>query len=306
MRRRFLGISAVALVAALCLAGCTARGGSDSASTQGDGSPVGSSQGTSSQGDGPVATEPDSAADASAPGSSSSVTSAADRQIVTTGTVNLTATAPTDAATRAIAIVEDAGGRVDSRSETSPVDGDAGSATLTLRIPAASLTPTLERIKKLGTVDSIAIKAADVTTQSNDLNARITALQASVDRLLVLLAKSSDTKVLIELETAISSRQGELDSLTAQRRQLTDQVAMSTVTLLIGSPADAPVKTPDSFWSSVVAGLTGFAGFFTGVLFVLGYLLPWIVLAGVIAVVVVLVLRRRRGAGSSAPASTPH
>lgn len=216
------------------------------------------------------------------------------RSVVTTGSMTVTADDPIAAAADAVTIVEAAGGRVDARTENAPTENDNGSATLSLRIPSTSLTATLDELKTLGDTENVSVNAVDVTTQSQDLAARISALRASVDRLTALLATATDTKVLIELETAISERQGNLEAMEAQQRDLADQVALSSIELSLISPTDAPVTPPDSFWSGLLAGWTALTGFFGFVLVALGVLTPWLVLAGVLVVVALLVLRRRR------------
>ena len=225
---------------------------------------------------------------------------ASDRAVVTTGTVTVTAEDPIAAATEAVRIVEGAGGRVDARSETAPTKQTQGAANLTLRIPSSALTATVDALKKLGTSPNVSLSSVDVTTQTQDLDARIAALRASVDRLTALLATATDTKVLIELETAISERQGNLESMEAQRRSLADQVSLSTVDLALISVTDAPVEQPDTFWSGLAAGwgaLTGFAGL---LLVAAGVLLPWAALAAVGAGLVLLVVRRRRASRAAA------
>jgi hypothetical protein len=215
------------------------------------------------------------------------------REIVTTGYVTIKATDPIKAADAAASLVEEAGGRVDARSQSAATKTTAGHATLQLRIPAAALTDTLADLKKLGTVESIKISAQDVTTQGQDLDAQIHALSTSVTRLLALEAKASNTKTLIELETAISDRQGQLDSLISQRRSLTDQVSMSSISVNLVSPADVPATTPANAGDAFSAGLANFGAFFVGAFIVLSYLLPWLVLAAVVAIVIVVVVRRR-------------
>jgi len=225
---------------------------------------------------------------------------APDRAVVTTGTVTVTAEDPIAAATEAVRIVEGAGGRVDARTETAPTKQTQGAANLTLRIPSSALTATVDALKKLGTSPNVSLSSVDVTTQTQDLDARIAALRASVDRLTALLATATDTKVLIELETAISERQGNLESMEAQRRSLADQVSLSTVDLALISVTDAPVEQPDTFWSGLAAGwgaLTGFAGL---LLVAAGVLLPWAALAAVGAGLVLLVVRRRRASRAAA------
>jgi uncharacterized membrane protein YphA (DoxX/SURF4 family) len=106
--------------------------------------------------------------------------------------------------------------------------------------------------------------------------------------------------VLIELETAISARQGELDSLQAQRRSLEDQVSMSTLTLTLVSEADVPGETPQTFWDALVAGAAALGAFFSGAFLALGYALPWLAAVAIGVLLILLVIRRRRTAKTTA------
>jgi hypothetical protein len=274
--RRTLVIPTAILISTLALTGCSA----------------GATYSTISDGGAPNVGAPV----AEAGSSDSSIKSDAisvDRQVITTGYVTITVTDPLDAAAEAVRITESVGGRVDGRSEYAPRGGDKGSATLTLRLPAANLTATLDKLKELGDLQEVSLSATDVTMESQDLDARINALQASVDRLLALLSSATDTDTLIQLETAISDRQGELESLESQQRYLADQVSLSTVTLNLVTEQVVADPVPDTFFSGVVAGWNGFVGFFSGLLVVLGVLLPWIVLAGIITTVIIVLVKRR-------------
>ncbi|EAR24208.1 hypothetical protein A20C1_12209 [marine actinobacterium PHSC20C1] len=215
------------------------------------------------------------------------------REVITTGYMSVTVKSPDDATQDAIRITESVGGRVDGRSEYAPHDGNRGSSTLTLRIPASELTATLDKFKDLGTLQEVSINAVDVTMQSRDLEARITALGASVDRLLALLTKAEDTDTLIQLETAISDRQGELESLKSQKRYFDDQVAMSTLTLNLVSVADAPSIEPGNFFDGIVTGWNSLVAFFAGLLVALGVLVPWLILAAIVAGIILFIVRAK-------------
>lgn len=287
-------ITAAAFALAVSLAGCTAN------------SSVGEASDSSvpSTADQPMRSGAESAsgfADASG-----GVADTVDRQVVTTGSISLTAEDPIAAAADATRIVERAGGRIDARTETAPTERDRGHAMLTMRVPSATLTATLEELKALGTSPDVSLQEADVTTQAQDLDARIGALRASVDRLTALLSSATDTDVLIKLETAISERQGTLESMEAQRRSLADQVSLSTIDLYLVSPEDSPAETPDTFWSGLVTGWTSFTGFVGFLLVAAGVLLPWALVAGVLAGAVLLVVRRarRKPATEAGPAPT--
>lgn len=277
--RRASTLSVALLLCALALTGCTAG-----ASDEGVSAPQPGEVAELEGGAGVV----DSAEDGPA--------AAIDREVITTGYVTVTVDDPLDAADDAVRITESNGGRVDGRSEYAPTQGSGGSATLTLRVPADRLTATLEELRELGKVQEVSLNATDVTMETQDLDARITALSASVDRLLALLTAATDTDTLIQLETAISERQADLESLTAQRRYYTDQISLSTVTLNLVSEYAGPVDAPDNFLAGLEAGWNAFLAFFAGLLVVFGVLLPWLLFAGLVTLVVILLVRRRRPA----------
>ena len=285
MRRKLIG-STVLLAAALALTGCSAAGGAADQS--------GGDSGEYSQPQAPDAGGIEGGEGGAALDSDGSTSATADRQVIITGNVTITTEDPITASRDAVRIVETAGGRVDGRTEYAPTEYDQGSATLQLRIPADKLTATLDKLEELGRADEVSLSTSDVTVESADLDARISALRASIERLNGLMAQASDIDDLITLESAISSRQGELESLEAQQRYLADQVSMSTISLYLRSDAEAPTTTPGDFWSGLATGWNAFVAFWAGLLVVLGVLLPWLITLAVIAAVIVWIVRRRR------------
>lgn len=285
-------LAAVLLAAGLALAGCSAGGGSNSAS------PGGSQSGT-------IGKAP-AVGDAASGGTSGSGSAAtADRSVVVTGTMTITTGAPLTESAKAVAIVEGAGGRIDGRTENAASNGDRGSATLVLRIPARVLNQTLDALRKLGRVDQLATNSADVTAQTQDLGARIDALKASTARLLELEAKATTTTDLVAIENALSERQGELESLEAQQRGLNDQISMSTITLTLRSDAAAPPVKPADFWAGLGTGWAAFVSFWTTALVVLGVLIPWLAFAGLALLAVFGIRRVRRRRVAARKAATP-
>ncbi|WP_205873637.1 DUF4349 domain-containing protein [Mycobacterium camsae] len=221
------------------------------------------------------------------------------RDIVTNGSLRLVVRDPGAVAERLVAAVNDAGGRVDSRSEqsgaSSPVVG------ITMRIPADKLDGLLADAKKLGTVQSMSITHTDVTTQRVDLDARIDALQTSVRRLLELMGKAGNVADLLAAESSLTQRQAELDSLKAQRGTLHDEIDYATITVNIS--AESTVSHPGFFgeldrgWHSVLAAAHG------GLLRA-GFLVPWLALLALPVLGLVLVMRRMSVARASGGAAT--
>ncbi|TFD44754.1 DUF4349 domain-containing protein [Cryobacterium frigoriphilum] len=296
--RRLLAVGTAVVLGALLLAGCTSGASSDSSGTSG-------STGQS----GLVAPERDmggaeqGAADSAAGGAIEGVTTdvqASDRDVITTGSVSITVTDPIEAAQTAATLTEQAGGRIDSRNETPTTDNQPASASLTLRIPADALDRTLADLKELGTVNFVSLSAADVTQQSQDLDARITSLQTSVDRLLALMTEASSTTDLIAIESALSTRQVELESLQSQRNYLSDQIDFSTLSLELYSEGTVAPSSPDNFFTGLITGWNALVATLGGLLVGLGVALPWVVSIGLVAGIVFLIVwvstRKRKAA----------
>jgi len=283
-RSTFLG-SAV-LAATLLLAGCSAGGGS--ATDQGASAPQAPEVvegGDAGVVDGDGAVSPDEA-----------------RDVIVTGSMTVTAEDPLAASSDAVRLVEAAGGRVDARTEYAPANGDAGSATLTLRIPAEKLQDVLDDLAELGRADEISTSTSDVTVLVADLDSRIATQRGIIDRLNGMFGQAATIEDLITLETTIAEHQATLEDLEAQQRSVDDQVALSTLSLYLRSEAEAPVQEPMDFLSGLAAGWGAFVAFFSGLLVALGVLLPWLVAAALISAAIVLIVRgnRRRKAAKAA------
>ncbi|WP_199203256.1 DUF4349 domain-containing protein, partial [Mycobacterium sp. shizuoka-1] len=222
------------------------------------------------------------------------------RDVVKTASMSISVAQPTEAADKAAVIVANAGGRVDNRSE------DAGSGTararssVVLRVPAAKLDGVLAELKALGTVEHVEIASDDVTAQRVDLDARIRALQTSVDRLLGIMRDAKDPDALIKAEGALSERQAELDSLRAQREALGDRIDYSTVNVTfvaqnIGGPAPTEYR---GFFGQIERGWDALVSVAGNLVLLFGLLLPWL---GVLVVAVVIIYGLIRLAGARRP-----
>ncbi|WP_062287836.1 DUF4349 domain-containing protein [Demequina phytophila] len=278
------------LAAAFGLAGCSSGADSSFAGTDEEQSSVDGAE-SDSGGDG---------------GAISADSPSGDRALIVTGEMYMTVEDPIAAADDATGIVEDAGGRVDARSETAPQTYDGGSAHLTLRIPAPELDPVVEELRSLGTVDEFSTSSADVTREVDDLAAQISTLRASTARIEALLDDAADIKDIITLEDELDSRQAELESLEARQRGLDDQVSMSTIDLsLTTEPVVFVDDSPRTFWSGLASGWDALTAFVSGALVVTGVLIPWLAVAALIAAVVVGLVRASRTRKAAKVAAAP-
>lgn len=294
-RARVGAAVAAPIVAVLLLAGC-------SAAPSYSGSDSDSAAEPAEAGGGEVFAE-DGAAPMTDP---STATDSAERSVITTGWMTILVDTPAEAADNAIDLVESSGGRIDGRTEYSADERYGGEATLTIRVPSERLTEVLDEIGALGEVQILELSASDVTLQVTDLDARISSLRASIDRLTVLLAQATEIDDLVALETAISDRQVQLESMLAEQRWLEDQVSLSTITVTFVSVPVVADPDPEGFLGGLISGWNALADFAGGVLVTLGFLLPWLIPLAIVGIIVLLIvwLAVRRGR-QTAPAAAP-
>ncbi|MDQ4038243.1 MAG: DUF4349 domain-containing protein [Actinomycetota bacterium] len=217
-------------------------------------------------------------------------------QIVRTGDVTVDVEDITSAANRITAVVDAAGG--DIGSDQRQGDSADGTADLVLRVPPDSFDDVLETVSALGEELSRSVSAEDVRTVVADVDARVQSLQNSVDRLLALAAQAVSVSDLIAIESELSARQSELESLQAQQRALADQVSLATLSVRL-SASSGPPNDDAGFLASLAAGWNALLDFGTGLISVVGVLLPWLAVILVLGVPLWLLWRRRRSRPSN-------
>jgi hypothetical protein len=223
----------------------------------------------------------------------------AQRDVVKTASMTVRVSNTSEAADKAAVMVEDSDGRVDARSEDAGSERGLARTSVVLRVPVGKLDALLRELKTLGSVQNAETRSEDVTAQRVDMDARIKALQTSVDRLLAIMRDAKDPEALISAENALSQRQADLDSLRAQREALGDRIEYSTVDVTfvaetIGGPAP---KEYQGFVGQIERGWDALVSVAGGLVLLFGLLLPWLavlVVAGGIGYAVIWLVRARR------------
>jgi len=207
----------------------------------------------------------------------------AQRDVVKTASMTIKVKDVSEAADKAAVMVEDSDGRVDSRTEDAGSDRGLARTSVVLRVPVAKLDGVVRELKTLGTVQTAETRSEDVTAQRVDLDARIRALQTSVDRLLAIMRDAKDPEALISAENALSQRQADLDSLRAQRDALGDRIEYSTVDVSfvaekVGGPSP---KEYQGFVGQIQRGWDAMVSVAGNLVLVFGLLLPCLGVAAV-------------------------
>lgn len=166
------------------------------------------------------------------------------------------------AAGRMRALAEESGGYLVS-AQTSVRDDNRKSGLLTLRVPADKFETTLAALKNLvKKVETENLSGNDVTEEFYDLTARLENKRRAEQRFLEILKTANKTSEILEVEQALVNVREEIERLEGRKRYLSDQVALSTITVRLYEPRPLITTGRDSFWGKLKRGFeNGLAGF---------------------------------------------
>ncbi|TWD74765.1 uncharacterized protein DUF4349 [Kribbella amoyensis] len=280
-RMRSIGATAAVLLATAALvAGCSSVSGGDSAAPA-------SQQGESSTADqaAPESGKTNGKTDKGRP-EQPTVT----RAIIKTGTLTVETDKVDEQRQAAITIAASLRGQVASEdtggSGGTGDDGRITRASLVLKVPTAAYETAIQRLSGLGKRTSIHQESSDVTEQVVDVESRISTQRASLERIRALLAKATTIGDVVSVETELTRREADLESLLAKQKSLSLQTELATLTLVLAEPGKAPELPADD--KGFVAGLKGgwnaFAATFSALATALGALLPFLILFALIGI----------------------
>lgn len=280
------------------LAGCSSGAGSDSEAG-------GSSDGAADAGSGEAAgfaeapteslQDGKSVAERSTPARSAALESALEqRAVVSTGTVSLRADDVAATRREVQRIIDGRRGLVTEEDTETDEDGAVAYTRLVVRVPSSAFDETMEELETSGELRSSQRASEDVTTQVIDTEVRVRAQRKSLARVEQLLGEAETLKDVIWIESQLTQRQAELDSLESRQAWLADQTSLSTVTVDIEratvekkerDEAGGFLGGLDSGWSALTATAAVLAT-------VVGALLPFAVVGAILGAPVWLLARR--------------
>jgi len=144
-------------------------------------------------------------------------------------------------------LTEAAGGFVESSSFWQG-EGDSRGGTLRLRVPQDSFTGLLTSIEELGQVFQKNIHGQDVTQAYVDIEARLRALRAQEERLLLILGRANTVGEVLQVEAERSRVRAEIESLTAMLQQYDRMVSFSTIAVNLVPPREVPPPPAGDLW----------------------------------------------------------
>lgn len=178
--------------------------------------------------------------------------------------------------------------------------------SLTISVQSESLDETLSKLAEVGEVQSRSSQASSVQDEYIDVEARIATLTASIDRMRDLIEQTDDIDQIVRLESALSARQADLDSLQARLNALKSSISMSPIDVQLTTTGDLAASSTgitgafSDAWDAFVSS----AGLLVRTV---GALLPWVVVGGLGLWLLIWLINRigRRSPKTPGPAPAP-
>ena len=164
-----------------------------------------------------------------------------DRQMIRSGTLEITVTDPLQAAEQLRDLATQFSGFVVS-SKVNGSDERARSAQVIMRIPANHLDEARAQVRAMAqAVEEDTMEARDVTREYVDQEAKLRNFRAEEAQYLAILKRATAVKDVLEVSSKLADVRGRTDELEADLRFLNHQVEMSLLTANITAMAEAQV-----------------------------------------------------------------
>jgi len=221
----------------------------------------------------------------------------ADRAVISTGVVSLRSDDATGSRADVLKIVDVHGGRVTDEETSTDAEGRVRMSRMVIRVPVADFYETVDALEKVAELESSNKSSENVSLQVIDNQVRIRAQDRSLRRIEILLDRAQTVHDIVSIESELTRRQGELDSLKSQQTYLADQTSLSTITVYLEQKAPPkPEKEEKTDEAGFLAGLEGgwsaLTAFGTVIATLVGALLPWLVVVAILGLPTWLVWRR--------------
>jgi hypothetical protein len=221
------------------------------------------------------------------------------RQVIRTGSIELTVRNTRETIEEIRDIVAQAEGLIGYSYVYEMRENQYG-AYLTLRIPSQRFDSIMSRLEELGKSTNVQTGLDDVTMQYVDLESRLNNQKAQEARLVEILEMAETVEEVLEVEKELFRVRGEIESMTAQFNQLSDQISYSTIDVTLREETiPTEVISPnafDNFGERIKQAFVGSINFILGaisfIVIALITLIPVLVLIGLFVLFMIWLVKK--------------
>lgn len=154
--------------------------------------------------------------------------------------------------------------------------------TATVKVAPSKFDRINEMLKGFGEVKDMSVSLEDVTKEYTDLNTRISNKENELARLNQLYNKSDSVSEILEVEKELTRVETEIELLKWQRDSLSSRISKSTISVTVYE--EKPATEDLSLQLGNLAGLFfgAVAAAITLIVVAIGFLLPLVILVGIL------------------------
>lgn len=224
------------------------------------------------------------------------------RKIVKTYKLELETLDFTKASTLIVSTAEALGGYVSESSERSTsVSGSSDStryASYTVRVPADKVDEYLEAIEAECNVLRSTLTTEDITDSYYGYKAQLDSLLLQEERLTAMLEKADSLDYLLTLEDKLTQVRSQINSINSKLQLMDKSVNYSYVYITLSEVRKYQPAVEISYWQRVGNAFTGafetFGNVISTVFLGIVWVLPFLLLGGIIAVIIIAAERSKR------------
>jgi hypothetical protein len=164
------------------------------------------------------------------------------------------------------ALASGAGGFVASTQAQTGSEGSTSpsSGTIVLQVPQLAFGTVVAQVQQVGHTTSVTTASSNVTGQYVDVQARITALEASRQQYLTIMAQATSIGDILAVQSQLDAIQSQIEQLQGQLSVLDNQTTYGSLTVNLNEAGRRPVLPVQPATGLRKAWDDGIGGFVSG------------------------------------------
>ncbi|MDD2371203.1 MAG: DUF4349 domain-containing protein [Firmicutes bacterium] len=175
------------------------------------------------------------------------------------------------------------------------------SGYMTIRVPSAKFSSSMDEIKSYGRVVSSSTNSENITENYQDISSELNSLKVEESRLLNYLTKADKIADMLTIESELTRVRTEINAKTSILNNYDKQVGYSTININLteSKSATGNIESPFSdFGLKISSGFASSINFLmymlAGLIVLFFRLLPFLVIIGVVSVIVWIVHKKTK------------
>ncbi len=180
-------------------------------------------------------------------------------------------------------------------------DGQDASAMIVCRIPSIHFESFIQEMGTLGRIRNKTVTAQNVTEEYYDNESHIKTMEKEEEILRGFLEKTGTIDEMLKVERELGRVRGEMEVLKGRNQYLSALVSLSKVEIYLRQVRETNIYvdpqeemgTMEKAWEGILYSMRSILRMVKGFIIVMGYLFPYLLIAGVVLGISYKILKRK-------------